>query len=265
MATYRGCGGPSRFSSWLQSMPTSCQPLAWCHSTDAYAFRGIIEDGAFSPNDCPVFEEPLSYCFYGRPAYRCSDTLSMLTNARAPVVILFDPILITCRKRIFPFDTGAFHKDRYARWMHKSMGLHDFELTNLTDAPQRYVSSFFGSNYNYLTLNPNTPPTDSYAGHFEVDVMVSMLRDQDACRADDRRLALEMQVQEPIPFQASFVKGLILPQSIRHASYVENFISGAGAGIDIRTYDAAPLKLARDYQVLLEQYARDLQQEWGII
>ncbi len=189
----------------------------------------------------------------------------MRTHARAPVVVLFDPNLITCCRRIFPFDTGAFANNRYEPWMDERMGLHDFELTHLRDAPQRYVASFFGSNHNYLVLNPNTPPVVSYAGHFEVDAMVSMLRDSDARSADDRKLALELQLSKPVPSLVSFVKGLIVPRSVANAPYLQNFIANSGTVIDVKTYDLAPLRLARDYQVLLEQFARDLQQEWGII
>ena len=145
------------------------------------------------------------------------------------------------------------------------MELRDFELTPLNSAPERYVSSLFGSNDDYLVLKPVVPAVESYAGQFEVEAMVSMLTDPDISSADDRRLALELQLMDPIPFDRSVVKGLIVPRSLLSAPYFKNFISHTGTGIDVVTYDSAPLRLARDYLVLLEQHARELQQKWGIL
>jgi hypothetical protein len=178
-------------------------------------------------------------------------------------VIGFDPDLVHAKKRIFPFDTGAFANQRYTAWMHDAMDLRDFELTNLADAPQRYVSSFFGTNHNYLKLTPRAPPV-SYTGHFEVDAMVSLLTDPNGDKADDRRLTLELQVQEPIPFDSAVVRALIIPRSLRAAPYIQRFLKGPGRGVEVRAYDAAPLKMPREYQVKLEEIAVQLQSKWGL-
>jgi hypothetical protein len=248
---YKGRVGPSRFSSWLQATQPRPRRLGWCHVCDAFALRGIIEAGELSPSACRVFGEPLLYFSYGRPAYRSRDGSSMRTNARAPVVVLCDASLADVRARVFPFDTGAFADNRYAPWIHRKMQLSDFEITHLPEAPQRYVQSMFGSNRAYLSLIPSAPPADSYIGQLEVDAMVSMLTDTDAASADDRRLALELQVREPVPFQSPVVRGIIAPQCIVGAPYLEKFLAGAGVGVDVMVYPDVPLKLARDYQTLL--------------
>lgn len=126
----------SALSLWLEKVTPCAGALAWCHSTDAFALQEIIRRGQLHANaPCDVFGEPLSYFFYGKPAYKKHSSSSMRTMARAPVVILMSPDLLESRKRVFPFDTGAFHRGRYWPWVHASMALQDFEVTRLPDAP----------------------------------------------------------------------------------------------------------------------------------
>jgi hypothetical protein len=69
--------------------------MAWCHTTDTYALRSMIETGLLTPKLCDVFGEHLSCLFYGRPAFRRVSDSIVDTSGRAPVVIVFDPVLAT--------------------------------------------------------------------------------------------------------------------------------------------------------------------------
>jgi hypothetical protein len=257
--------GPSRLSRWMEKIAPCGEELAWCHTTDGYKLQKIIASGQlFASDPCRVFGERLSYFFYGRPAYRVTCDKSMRTSARAPVVIMMSPEVSASRQRVFPFDTGAFVDGRYGAWLHKSMQLRDFELTHLVDAPRRYVPSFYGSNGDYLRLKPRTPPVP-YAGDFEVEALVAMLSDPDASGSDDRRLTMELQVARPIPFEWPLVRGLILPRDLEDAEDIASFLAGPGAGIEVRWYDLSPLKVAIEYQALLEYFALELHSSWRLL
>lgn len=265
MLSYSAGTGPSRLCKWMKNISPCSGELAWCHTTDAFAFREIIECGQFVPQPCDNFKERLTYFFYGRPAYRLKEALpSMRTTARAPVVIIASSKILSSRRRMFPFDSGAFMEGRYSDWMHQSMQLHDFELTHLDDAPRRYVPSFYGTNRDYLRLKPRVPPL-SYSGAFEVEAMVSLLSDTNAVFSDDRKLAFELQIEAPIPLRRPWVRALILPESQRSVPEIAAFLKGPGKGIEVRWFAVDPYKVAKDYVTVLEDIALEFQTQWRLL
>lgn len=266
MRSYSTGTGPSRLCQWMQNISPCPKELAWCHTTDAYAFRGMVECGQFVPQPCDRFGGTRTYFFYGRPAYRLNEAAlqSMGTTARAPVVIIASSEILSASHRMFPFDTGAFLDRRYCDWFHRCMELCDFELTSLVDAHRRYIASFFGTNRNYLALKPTVPPL-AYAGAFEVEAMVALLQDPAIVRADDRKLAFELQVQAPIPLRAPWVRALILPKLRPIPSYLASFLNGPGQGIEVRWFDVDPYKQAKDYVTVLEALAKEMQTKWRLL
>jgi hypothetical protein len=254
----------SRFWTWLKDVEPFPKTLAWCHTTDAYALRDIISAGEFCPEPCAVFSEDLIYFFYGRPAYRKQSDSSFHVSGRAPVIVVLEPSLVTLGKRMFPFDTGAFASNRYSTWMHASMRLVDFGLDCPSDAPQRHVTSFFGTNEKYLRQQAKIPEV-AYKGEFEVECLVALLTDRNIKLADDRRTALELQTDQVVPFAHPTVRGLVVPDELLDAPFLKNFLSSTGSRIDVRPYSLSPLKLSTDYQALLEERAADLQEHWGLV
>src|SRR5687767_8625375 len=100
MLCYTAKPDPSPLSIWLEQIDPCRGELAWCHSTDAYTLQKIIQRGELhSTTPCDVFDERLSYFFYGRPAYRKACATSMRTTARAPVVILMSSDIFAARRR----------------------------------------------------------------------------------------------------------------------------------------------------------------------
>lgn len=262
VAPYLGGGGPSRLWTWLLNVPPYPKSLAWCHTTDGYTLRSLIASGFFEPKLCPIFGEDLSYFFYGRPAYRVADT-PLTIQSKAPVIVVLNPGLIDRGKRLFPFDTGAFAEDKYTRWMHARMQLADFEFACSSDAPNRHVASFFGTNTAYLGVKGCIPPIP-YSGEFEVESLVTLLNDTDTTTADDRRLAVELQVGEVIPFDDPVVWALIIPDELQQAPWLKAYLGARRTTIECLTYMLTPLKPPSDYQALLEDRAVQLQQRRGL-
>lgn len=85
--------------------------------------------------------------------------------------------ILEWRKRVFPFDSGAFVHGRYHPWVHERMELRDFDMTRLPDSPQRFVPSFYASNQDYLRMLPRAP-TVPYADAYHVEALLSMLTDK---------------------------------------------------------------------------------------
>ena len=254
--------GASPLWQWLKNIPPTPTSLAWCHTTDAFRLRDMIKSGSVSPRRCNVFEQDLLYLFYGRPAFRRDEDQQLRLSAKAPVVIVFAPNLATQGCRMFPFDSGAFEL-RYQGWTHRGMELQDFEIECSPEAARRHVSAFFSTNEQYVRLLPSIPVIP-FVGDFEVESIVQLLSDPSSTNADDRRLAVELQVEQVVPFESPWVLALIVPSELIQAPWLRSFISSA-ASIDILTYELAQLRTAGHYQVLLEERAVTLQLAKGWI
>jgi hypothetical protein len=264
MSPYEASLGRSPFWTWLRGIAPYPKLLAWCHTTDAFALREILRTGSFRLTHCPVFQEKLLYFFYGRPAYRFAEEGSLYLSCKAPVVIMLSPEFVLQGTRMFPFDTGAFFARRFAIWMHDSMKMSDFELECPSDAPQRHVTSFFGSNIDYLRTRAHAPNVDC-TGEFEVESMIALLTDRDTRAADERRTALELQTNRAIAVAYPAVRGLILPDELLKAAFVQKFLVAAGSNMEVLTYPLELMKPAKEYQLFLEERAIQFQERWGLV
>lgn len=262
MKAIKSIGKPSPLWKWLSTIDPVKNRLAWCHTTDAFRLRNIILEGFFRPSYCKVFDEKLLYLFYGRPAFRRGESNQIRLSSKAPIAVIFSPSLIDLGRRIYPFDSGAF-SCHYKQWMHPGMQLKDFELACSQDAPQRSVAAFFGTNHDYLRANSALPPKP-YKGEFEVESVVELLKDPSIQDADDRRLAIELQVGEDIAFNSKSILALVIPDELEEATWFESFLAGSGKGIEVSTYKTMLLRRAGDYQALLEDRALDIQEVRGM-
>lgn len=253
----------SSLARWLDGINPYPEKMAWCHTTDGFSLRQLIADGEFTPKHCSIFNEELLYFFYGRPAFRRNEKDQIGQSAKAPVVVIFSPNLVHDGHRIFPFDSGAFD-ERYQPWVHRNMKLRDFELACNEEMPQRNVTAFFENNSNYLKLATKQPPKP-YAGEFEVESLVAIFKDPSISNADDRRLAMELQVKKPLPLNASSVLALIVPDELEEAGWFKAFVNSKGAGIEVLKYELTPLRAGSHYQALLEERAADLQLKRGFV
>jgi hypothetical protein len=224
----------------------------------------MVLNGKFEPKECTVFREKLIYFFYGRPAYKNGESTCIGMSGKAPVALLLTAGIISEAKRIFPFDTGAFVGNRYAQWMHPSMKWEHFEITELSDAPNKHVDAFFGSNGRYMDCLPEASRVVP-EGEFEVEAIARMVADISSSGADDRRIAVEMLTENTIPFSNKHLKAIIGPHSLLAADWMKTFLGGSGSGVEYVSYSLNHLKRPVEYQALLEEKAKRLQQKWGYL
>ncbi|MDI1259902.1 hypothetical protein [Aquabacterium sp.] len=205
---------------------------------------------------CNVFKEALIYLFYGRPAYRAIESQQLRLSARAPVVLIFNNVIERAGMRLFPFDSGAF-ESRYEPWRHQDMQLSGFTMPCGQDAAERHVSEFFGSRDHYLAMAP-IRPTRPYSGEFEVESIAEMLNDKSAEPADDRRLAIELQINRNLSLTTADTFAIVVPESISEADWLRSWQSDLGAGVIVKTYQLRPLHTAGHYQAKLEEICAEL-------
>jgi hypothetical protein len=123
-------GGREGFRQWVSKQPNpgwKLMPLT--HISKGITADDIIHSGAISPIKCGVFNEPLAYFFYGRPAYRLNGDDVIKMEAACPFCFVFDSGLIEKAKFIHAFDTGAFAKRLYNHvLMDEMLTIHQFDV-----------------------------------------------------------------------------------------------------------------------------------------
>lgn len=145
----------------LRSLP---EPDAWpmalppAHLTTARWFGEIVDQGELRPRLCPIFNDKLTYFFYGGVFYRTSNK-STRNAAELPIAFLFDPKVLPSFFRYYPFDTGGLAQGLYGGLGSVLQPFEDTYAVSGEDAttPSRIVYHLYMTNRRYLegTLNDN--------------------------------------------------------------------------------------------------------------
>ncbi len=199
------------------------EPMPLFHNTSSYSFREISQAASpdLIPTHCPVFDQKLLYFFYGRPAYRVTDSESD-NIGYLPVCFLIKPDAIMSVERVFPFDTGAFHHDRFAPYVHEKMAKEDFQLGNDISAAQKAISALFGSGRQYYIghLSDKLAPKFS---EMELLTYVQIVSRPPASVVDDRRYSIEIQTQSSLSLIGNTL-AVVLPYEAMDDPTIRTFI-----------------------------------------
>ncbi len=193
----------------------------------------MLASGYIVPQTCDVFKgEALTYFFYGRPAFR--PNLDAEPSGLAhyfPVCLLFKPDILIDVRRVFPFDSGAFDRGFYTKYLHRNMKLGDFGLEPDMTCPGKVVSLFFGSNAAYLTgkigATPKLDPSE-----FEAQSYIALLQAKDGNALDSRGSSIEVQTATNVNI-AETVSAIILPSTFADG---KTGVALSELGIDILPY-----------------------------
>jgi len=199
------------FRSFIATQQPVDSALPVTHITDGFAFRSVLTSGQLEVEACTVFEnEPLLYLFYGRPAYRVnSQVLSSAIDAYAPGCFILRPSTAQRPRRVFPFDTGAFHAERFSEAMHRKMMRDDFALEPDTASARQLIGLFFGTNDRYMR---NDPIQDvALPGlAFEASSYHALINSRHENVFDERISAIEIQLDHPLPLGGN-VEAVVMP------------------------------------------------------
>ncbi|MFO1079695.1 MAG: hypothetical protein U1E23_03585 [Reyranellaceae bacterium] len=192
------------FDDFVSAAAPATPLLPLLHVTDSLSLRLVLKDKALKPQRCTVFNENFLYFSYGRPAFRPNaGTEASALSSYAPVCILVDGGKIPLKK-VFPFDSGAFHNGLFSKAMHRRMKLESFELAASIDRPQKIVTTFFDTNVKYYD-NETREMVGAPATLFEVESFVALLRNKQQEHYDDRVSSIEL-----VTSHAVFLKGNVL-------------------------------------------------------
>lgn len=167
--------------------------MALIHTTTVSLFRQVCSGNTatLTPQTCPVMQKPLSYFFYGRPAYRPGPISPTNRDYDSrPVSLLFRRAAIESITGIYPCDTGAHDRGFYSPFL-DGITLNDLDCIAVENADRRIVSRFFGANDSYFygeelpALNP--PATEETALRF-----YDMLTSARITECDDRSQTIEL-------------------------------------------------------------------------
>lgn len=197
------------FAALVNAASASPIALPLTHVTDGYSFRDIMADEALAPSPCRVFGENLLYLFYGRPAYRTAAELEHNgSDAYWPVCFVMEPHAASA-SRIYPFDSGAFHHNRFDRVMYHKMMKEDFELDIDPDVPGKLLRLFWHDERSYFNADG---PSGFVPGTFEFEAKAyqALIRDPGRAPFDERNSAIELQINGSIELKGNTI-AVVLP------------------------------------------------------
>lgn len=199
--------------------------LPLVHSTSLYNFRSILVDNILSTSECRVFNEDIVYLFYGKPSYRVASKDGPRTDlTHCPICFILNYAAFGTARRIFPFDSGAFHNGLYSHHFPREYKLEEFCLGTSLDIPLKVVNMFFGSNRSYL-LGETRPLTDKSALDFEINSYFGLITSSGESCVDDRKSSIELQIDHGIALSKDTVLAVVLPKACMDDEEVRDAIN----------------------------------------
>ncbi len=222
----------------------------------------MVRDGALNPQKCNVFQSDLSYFFYGRPAYRFKDDPSLRDNHAWPVILVFKNAIEEFSCSAFPFDSGAFCNGRYKEWMDSSWELNSFKIDVASATHARHVAAFYDGNEDYLDGRGRDLRSSDFGFNLEAAAVSKMIRECRGGNADDRRFAIEMIANQPIPFDPRYIAMVIVPRILSDSAELQPLVS---AGIHVYPYRVIEYFTASQHHAELENAVFKRQEQEGLL
>lgn len=206
-----------RFRSFVAAGPPALPHLPFVHTGTGKALNEILRARQLCVSRCEVFSgEHLLYLFYGRPAYRPrNDDRTSLELWRALITFVINQAAINHIARIFPFDSGAYAKGRYAPYIGAEFRVEEFQLPSEATIPQKIVGAFFGTNSDYWEgrirsdCEEELDPLD-----FHSQVYTNMNSARQSTDFDCRAGIIEVQSADPLPLNSDTLEAIIVPDRL---------------------------------------------------
>ncbi|MGJ4957632.1 hypothetical protein ACQR1H_18445 [Bradyrhizobium sp. HKCCYLRH2015] len=260
-------GGRTDFREWVDKEPAPDWPLMpLTHITKSIVAADISKSGFVEPIECAVFNRPLAYFFYGRPAYRVSGDGAIKAEAVCPCCFIFDANLIEQAEAIFAFDTGAFSKRLYKHILPEEMNVEDFSLEKDKARPNKLIKKSFGSRIDYFHGNihaiPN-PHSIAKAYEFHARSYLQLVTSPGRNEPDDRICSIEVIFGNSVPLSGN-LRAIIAPHTLwaDEAPWLKELETN---GTTIQPYAFVPGRHPDYYQAQIESMAGDLLKAWNLI
>lgn len=229
------------------------------HTTESAFLRPITEVGKLHPQQCSVFNRPLLYFFYGRPAYRSKKAWK--TNAGVdlcPVCFVLKPCrLKTQIDSIYPFDSGAASSGLFEPHISQDE-INRYKLSPLSESLRKFIRLYFLSNGDYFVAKAD-PALDLTEACQEAIDYFNLITHDDAVAYDDRRSAIEISSSESVELMDNIMT-IVLPFSMLEDRDIRQIILNEW-GIRPITYSTVHGMIPGHYQPTILQKLSDFLKE----
>jgi hypothetical protein len=199
------------FAEYIDNQALAAVELPAVHTTEYSRLGAIQATNKLQPTECKVFNEPLLYFFYGRPAYRDANQIKPTRDVGFyPVCFVIRPdVVFRKAKRLYPFDSGASQRGLYEPAVDRKDALVEFKLLATAESARRLVKGFFETGEKYLSnkslqglvFEPSEGKAKSY---------YHLINGGGNPDCDDRCSALEIQVAECMDLRRG-IMAVVLP------------------------------------------------------
>ncbi len=225
----------SAFAQLVQTLPVPDRMLGLTHVTSSYSLRDVLLSGLIVADEpCRILEEPVTYAFYGRAAFRSKfDNEPSDLTSLFPSVLILDPERVPTPKYVFGFDSGAFMEGLMDQYLHPYMPLFDFLLEPDPRSAARLIQAVFPSAGDYLTNKPVikfTVPASNYEAECYAKLVTGGGHAEP--RLDDRASTPELLFADPIDVRECVVAAVI-PSNLSD----DPAIGGRLRRLDVRVLD----------------------------
>jgi len=232
--------------------------LPFFHTCKGENLRNIFVSRKISPNQCKVFKKDLTYLFYGKPAYRVSgDGSTSRDCGRFPVtfIIQLDDSSVSI-EQAFPFDTGAFTNGIFEDVCDTEKNPAKYELGSSLEDIRKFITCFYGTDKNYY-CTPNENKDNFKPFSFELQRILRLIQGSSSKRYDNRAYTVELQIANPIMFDSSSIKAILLPADYMGNNDFDSYLYNNN--IDAITYtleQVDPAHMTPHLHALAEEYMK---------
>jgi hypothetical protein len=226
----------------------------WIHSTASSRLISILQQEKLVAVKCNVFKgEKLCYLFVGRAAYKGKDALNP-EPWQLPSVFVMRFNSPPALKRIYPFDSGAFHKGRMPDYL-TTFDLENFDLGNDQDQIGRMISLYFETPRRYVDRDANDQKKlkDEHLlnmSHAKVLALAKLYKEGSTKNYDDRAAAIELQVEQDIPLKKENLLGVVIPEEYMRTPGVRESLRDLTKVVE--TYRLLPLNISQHYGLIYD-------------
>ena len=189
------------FREIVAAATATAEELPLVHTTRCEILPQIVASHELrSITACDVFHEYLIYFFYGRPAYRHALGGAPSGNLDlCSVCFVFKTHTIGgAAKRVFACDSGGVHNGYFKDHLHP-LDRDEMQLNTTLDSARKLVPLIFGDNGRYFLGDAQPTIPASFLPGTPAARFHALLMDKGTLAGDDRRSAIEVQMDSPVP------------------------------------------------------------------
>ncbi len=233
----------SRLSDLVSIAAPALPVMPLFHTTDGFSFRAMCEDGRCKPQLCPVYNQDLTYLYYGIPGYSPNSiNIPNSLSSLKLVTLIFNFNRLVQPVRIMPFDSGAMSNDIFKRYLNPRSRLNDFLLRTSVLDIQRFVRFFYQSNENYYK-DIVIESLDIPSGSFEAESYYHWCLDRGSAPYDIRRSCIEVQINMDLLIDENVLMACIVPEDLADMDSYINIVSNTTIEtLTYTSYRAQPLE-----------------------